>query len=138
MHYIWSIYFLAISHHWNTFSKYWTLTNFEGKKSKCILWKNQYVLKWFNTFLHNTSSKEIEIIYKGLSTVRINIGPVRTPKLKFHYLQIFFIRIISVQKWHLFWKGFWKMHVRIMNIESKTGAIFRIFLNFTEFHMFRH
>jgi hypothetical protein len=28
---------------------------------------------------------------------------------------------------------FWKMHVRIMNIESKTGTIFRIFLNFTDF-----
>jgi hypothetical protein len=27
------------------------------------------------------------------------------------------------------------MHVRTMNIESKTGAIIRIFLKFTEFHV---
>ena len=32
----------------------------------------------------------------------------------------------------------WKMHMCIVNIESKTGAISWIFLNFTEFYIFRH
>jgi hypothetical protein len=72
---------------------------------------------------------------KGLGRVSINIGPVSTQKLKFCHFQFFLVGIICSVPLCIEWHLFWKMLVRIVNIESTTGAIFRIFLNFTEFEL---
>jgi hypothetical protein len=69
-----------------------------------------------------------DYLIKGLGSVSINIGPVRTRKLKFRHFSWLELFVQYPQC----------IEVTFVNIEYKTGAIFRIFLTFTEFHMFRH
>jgi hypothetical protein len=65
---------------------------------------------------------------KELGTVSIAHRPCPLAEIEVQISSNFFVGIICL---------FSKMHVRIINIESKTGAIIRISLKFTIFSMFR-
>jgi hypothetical protein len=85
--------------------------------------------KFYYTYIH--------YFLRAGYTVSINIGPVRSQKLKFRHLQILWSELIVKYPQCIEMNLFQKIHVCIINIEFKTVAIIQFFLKHSLYFLCR-